>query len=742
MQYRPFRIISTFLVIIVFSFVMHACGNRSPSEISRERAEDYRVKEADQNNIDIIPTPISAEDSNEADDSIQPRAEPVKGKKKTKTKPGSTETWKRSRVSSNTARLMIGEREELPVLGSRIDVKVDGFRARILIDMYFYNDRDRQFEGSFKIRLPNEASPYFLAFGESVLVKDGSSGIDFMKSEKTGKTGWTAKEIMKAREKQWRSVKEARMVPKEKAAHAYRETVRKRVDPALMEWSGAGIFRARVFPITPRKIHRIVIGYDVNLLQVGNGLEYRLELPSNTLNNLVDIHVAKMSDVKMETIPEARGTKKSGRTRYRFESPLERSITLKLKDASTVLMTGSDKATGDYFAARFKPEISEAGTTGKPDAVFMVDVSLSSNPDRFNIWLAMLEAVLENNRGSIDRFAVLFFNIESFWWKPEFTDNTAGNVESLIAFAQTLALEGATDLGAAIGEATNPAWQEKEGSWDLFLLSDGSPTWGECDMHAISRKFASGHGFSLFAYQTGFAGTDTRLLTHLAGESGGAVFSIVSEAEIQKASTAHLSLPWNLDRIEIERGADLLVAGRPQSVYPGQTLLITGRGKIKSKARAILRISRGTYSKTLEIPLPKAVKSELTPRIYGQTAVGQLEEFREASREESEVYARHFRVTGRSCSLLMLESEADYQRFGIEPENDAFVVKSTRASGIIAKMLRSGGEFIDPKTVFSNRLERMKQTPGMNFKVSPAFRLALDMIPHESFIVKSPSLKA
>jgi hypothetical protein len=48
-------------------------------------------------------------------------------------------------------------------------------------------------------------------------------------------------------------VKEARIVPREKAAHAYSETVRRRVDPALVEWAGAGVFNARVFPLMPGK---------------------------------------------------------------------------------------------------------------------------------------------------------------------------------------------------------------------------------------------------------------------------------------------------------------------------------------------------------------------------------------------------------------------------------------------------------------------------------------------------------
>ena len=69
------------------------------------------------------------------------------------------------------------------------------------------------------------------------------------------------------------------------------------------------------------------------------------------------------------------------------------------------------------------------------------------------------------------------------------------------------------------------------------------------------------------------------------------------------------------------------------------------------------------------------VETRLASRLYGQVAVGQLEALGDESVDVSSAYARHFRVTGRTCSLLMLESEEDYQRFDIVPEEDLFVVK-------------------------------------------------------------------
>ena len=192
-------------------------------------------------------------------------------------------TWKRSQIVPNATRLMVGEHEELPLRTMQTKVTIDGFRARVVIDYVYANDRDRQLEGTFQLRLPEEASPYFFAFGESAFeAKDTKQPLFFAVSE-VKKMSDGPREIMEGRQATWKSPREARMVPREKAAFAYAATVRQRVDPALMEWAGAGVFSARVFPLAAKKEHRIVVGYDLDLVRIGDDLEYRFDLPEKVL---------------------------------------------------------------------------------------------------------------------------------------------------------------------------------------------------------------------------------------------------------------------------------------------------------------------------------------------------------------------------------------------------------------------------------------------------------------------------
>ncbi len=660
------------------------------------------------------------------------------------------ETWKRSQIAANSSRLMVGDHDQLALRTMQTRVTIDGFRARVVIDYLYANDRDQQLEGNFQLRLPEDASPYFFAFGQTsfeaqtpATARTGSTGstgsMTIAVSERDG--GNEPVQLMAQRQSAWISPREARMVPREQAQIAYGETVRRRVDPAIMEWAGAGVFSARVFPLAPHKLHRIVIGYDLDLTRIGNELEYRLELPPKVPSSIVDISVADRSTAT--TTPAATAQPEPGRRLYHFDTVQDPAITVRVSGDAAPVLANSD-STGAFFATLATPTLPRVAASTSDSAVFLVDTSLSSNPDRFNVWLKLLRAVLESNRGSLKRFDVLFFSVDAHWYKPGFIDNTPDNVDALLTFANELALEGATDLGAALGEASHPAWLGGAASrHDLFLLSDGAATWGEANLHAISRRLdrTGGLAGSLFAYQTGLAGTDTTALAHLARATGGAVFSVTGESEIQRAATAHNARPWQLVAVEVTGASDVLIAGRPASLFPGQSLLVVGRGSIAPNAELVLTLEQAGRRELVKTRLGQPLGSLLAPRAYGQVATGQLEELEAATQSAATAYATHFRVTGRSCSLLMLETDQEYQRFGLHPEVDESIIRSTPAGALFAKtMAQTFATLGDPKTAFLAMIDKLARLPNARLQPSPAYLAALAKMPASDFVVPSAPL--
>lgn len=658
---------------------------------------------------------------------------------------GGADTWKRSVAQANTSQLFIGDTETLPIKGMQLRAQIDGFRARVLIDFFFYNADDRQYEGTFKLRLPDGASPLFFAFGEdSWSVAKGTAEVPrYDDAGEVRKQGFAPDRIRAERESKWIKPKIARMVPKEQAAWAYTTTVQRRVDPALMEWAGAGVFNARVFPIAPKKLHRVVVAYDMDLTAIGDDLELQIPIPEGLPSSAVDLNIAVPEGIKLTVSPEGAAERRDGRSFHRIDDIGGKTLTVRLGAGANSALLGEDPAVGQFFAASVAPTLPAApATVGARRAVFMVDTSLSSSPDGFVVWLALLRALLDNNRERIDGFAVQFFDTDATWWRSEFSANTPENVNSLIAHANTLLLEGATDLGAALGEASKPVWlADKAARFDLFVLSDGGVTWGESDRHAISARIADGQAGALFAYRAGLAGGDTTMLEHLARERGGAVFSVVGESEVAAASTAHNTRPWVLDAVALAGTTDVLLAGRPRVVFAGQRLLVTGRGRPDKGAAIELKVSQDGRPQTLTVPLGVVIDSDLTARTYGQQAVGQLEDFVEATESVATAYARHFRVTGQTTSLLMLESDAEYERFGIVPADDAVSVRERPVTPLVARALEQlASRLGDPKAAFLARIAKLEHTPGVSLSLPRALVELLGGLPSSAFAVPSEAL--
>lgn len=648
-------------------------------------------------------------------------------------------SWKRVKATANTSRLMVGDKDELNMQGMQVNVQVDGFRARVLIDCFYYNDRPQQLEGNFKLRLPDDASLYYFAFGQSSheFVPQGQlSEHEFIQPENGEQfVSLQPSDIARERGPAWESVKEARMVPREKAALAYTQTVRRKVDPALVEWSGAGVFAARVFPLMPQKLHRIVIGYDVSLTQTENGLKYRLDLPEELGQCKVDLNVTSVVGAEVSVTPAVKPKGDSDQYLYTFTNSKlgdQRSIELDLQTTGSVLLQSNSPSEGSFWTAQVTPDLPKENAATNSHAVFLLDTSLSSNPDKFNVWLKLLRETLDKNRDSMKQFSVVLFNVESYFWQDKYVENTVENVDQLLLDCEKLALEGATDLYSATHLLSSTPWvTADEQSPDVFLLSDGAANWGETNLRLIQDRMASARLGSLFAYQTGMTGTSINGLRFLADRSGGAVFSVTSEDEIAQAATAHRNRPWQIKSMELDGGTDLMTAGRISWVYPGQTITLVGRGDVEGDLK--LTFSQGDIEKSVTTEFVDSIDSTLASRMYGYVSVGQLESLGSHIEDVAAAYARHFRITGNTCSLLMLESEEDYERFNIVPQEDLFVIKTRDAVELIDKTLEEKkAELVSPKVRLVNWIHKLENMPGVTFEVPVALDLVMDKIEVEA----------
>src|SRR6185503_9325320 len=96
-------------------------------------------------------------------------------------------------------------------------------------------------------------------------------------------------------------------------------------------------------------------------------------------------------------------------------------------------------------------------------------------------------------------------------------------------------------------------------------------------------------------------------------------------------------------------------------------------------------------------------------------------------------YATYFRVTGRTCSLLLLESEQDYQRHGVKAEDPATIQQSAAAETVSRALGALVSSLGDPKARFLAWLDGLGRTPGVALRVPSWLRDTVSALPASKF---------
>jgi len=636
---------------------------------------------------------------------------------KSKDKDKKASTWKRSGMKNNSIRLQVGDGDYIPLEAAQMAVQIDGFRVRVLMDCFFYNDKKDGLEGTFKLKLPTDATPYYFAFGETEYIDEDDKEIPYVKYD-SGNFNLTYKGIEDMNERAWDDVKEARIVSKQKAAKAYEQTVSANIDPALMEWGGADMFSCRVFPLAMNTLHRIVIGYDLNMTEALDFREYILSLPTPQKDLIVNISAYDSPVLPLEITPHQSPVEtKNGRNYYTLHNPKEKEFTIHYNSIHPVVLYQADDQSDDqlpYFGANYRIELPEEKQDNLPeDAVFLLDVSLSSNPDKFNVWLKLMEEILDKNKDIIKRFAVLSFNIDNFWYTKYYQKNNYYNMSEFLKFAGTLALEGATDISAALQEASNPTWLKNNRPKHIFLMSDADYNWGETNKHTFAKYINKGD--RIHTYKTGLSGTNVGLLDFLSNSTNGFSFTVTGEEEAQLTAKSFRYKPWKIEKIEVENVKDFLISGSPSQLYNGQKLIFTGRGLPSGNIK--IKVNNGSQSKKLVFDNPEKINSVLSSRIYGQIALSYLDNYGFKAEDAAINYSTYYQVPGQYTSFLMLESESDYDEYGIDDSDAEDFVKEYLVDNILAELERqeAGLSLGDPKTNFLNWLKKLKDDESVTY---------------------------
>jgi len=497
----------------------------------------------------------------------------------------------------------------LTVQSHHVNVTIDRQVATTRVDQVFRNDSQWSLEGTYIFPLPEEA-----AISEFAMWIDGQKV-------------------------------EGQLYTKEEARRIYNEIVRRRLDPALLEYIGRDLFQASIFPIDPGHTRRVVIEYS-QILPIDNGLvQYVYPLSTEKFSAKPLEEVSVTVEVKSNEAIKAiyspshpvsidRESNFSALVGWedrdvRPETDFALYYTVSADDLGLNLLSYKEDQEDGFFTLLIAPSL-EVGEVIEKDMILVLDTSGSMEGEKLSQAQDALTFVLEHlNPG--DRFNVVSFStgVRSFSNRLE----TLNNVAEARDFVHNLRAEGSTDINRALLEAIASLDVGNERPAIIIFLTDGLPTSGvtEADLILNNIDQATSSNVRIFPFGVG-DDVDTFLLDSLARQQRGTSAYVRPGERVDEAVSAFyakVSTPvladvsLSVDGVQIN---DTYPFPLPD-IFAGTQLIVTGRYRQGGPASVTLR---GTVNGRAEIfqyedlTFTHGGGSAFIPRLWATRKIGHL----------------------------------------------------------------------------------------------------------------------
>ena len=428
---------------------------------------------------------------------------------------------------------------------------------------------------------------------------------------------------------------------------------RPNVDPALLEKASANRVSARVFPIEPRQRKEIIVSYS-QPLDGGETGTYRLPLQGLPELDALDVQVI------VKTVDAA--------TRDRFPTASQRVVHVKerafvpQKDL-VIALDGAQEAAAlraeEYAAVRVRPASLDAADP--VDSLVILFDSSASSARGFDDEVDRLADLLEALGETPVRIVAFDQTIEVIHEGAA----KAARGEPLATLRERRAF-GASDLGAVLASPEARAAGRR-----VLVWSDGIATAGETDRVALADAAKSLAAPRVDAYVPN-AQADRDVLAALvtAGERNGVVLGPDKRGDEIGRTLGQAAFG------EVEVAVDGARWFYPRSlrgVAPGNDLVLYAA--FEGGAPEEIRIDFSDTSlasqvvPTIEGAKPLLERATAWAHVTDlQAGLERTEDHEEAARLRAQLVrlAVSHRLLTKHTALLVLESEAEYRRFGID----------------------------------------------------------------------------
>jgi Ca-activated chloride channel family protein len=498
----------------------------------------------------------------------------------------------------------------LPIKYHRVEVVIDNQVAQVEIDQAFLNEGDFEVEATYIFPLPEDA-----AISDFAMYVDGER-------------------------------LEGRILDKEKARAIYEDIVRRREDPALLEYVGRNMFQAQVFPIPPHSERRIQIAYTQVLSQEGGLVRFVYPLntekfsprPLEEVTISVDVRsdapikafYSPSHDIAISRQSETHVTASYEDSDVIPNTDFELFYSLSSEDIGASLITYRQGDEDGFFLLLVAPkgDLGEQEVVAK-DVMVVLDVSGSMSGEKLEQAQEAVQFILDHLNPE-DRFNILAFSTSVDLYAS--TLQSASRAEDAEDFVQGLSALGGTNINDALLEALDRLPGQRPEI--IIFLTDGLPTVGieeEGPIIANVRE-AAGPTVRLFAFGVG-DDVNTVLLDSIAQENRGTSAYVRPGEDIAQAVSGFyekVSTPVLAD-ISLDFGDINVLDVYPQplpDLFVGSQLVVVGRyrgeGTVTLELSGVVNGEEQSFSYGGQVFPGESSEMDFLPRLWATRKIGYL----------------------------------------------------------------------------------------------------------------------
>ena len=436
------------------------------------------------------------------------------------------------------------------------------------------------------------------------------------------------------------------------ARRIYEEIVRRQRDPALVEWMGYGLLRARIFPINPGEEKRVVVRYQMVAEREGDAVRvdyfrgakntpgvagerpmadrgrssFVLTYPRTTELGTAysPTHGLEVSDDGSLRRVDVRGD----------ASDLTVLVPVRAHNEAAISVLANAPGGEDGFAliALAPPAIVGRGAQTPRDVTLVLDVSGSMNGTKMEQARAAGRQLLRTLRLG-DRFRLIDFSTDVHSFRDEFTSATPENLRAADRYLDALEAQGSTNIAGALREALGSGSRDSERMGIVLFITDGAPTVGERDPARIADEANRERGTArVFTFGVG-ADVNVTLLEQLALQGRGTAQFVRPDESVERAVglVADRIVDPVLTDVRIHTDGDVRLAKvlpqQPIDLFAGQDLVVLARYAGHGSTRVIFEGRRRgetiRWASTVDFP-DRERENPFVARLWATQRIGWL----------------------------------------------------------------------------------------------------------------------